>query len=147
MGDLEKGGTHDTEKSRWNQAQQTKHTCQCPLTGVMKVRQCFLCTMLASNDCTQRHVSARAEAAREVGVKCRGARRAAHVRADGVHVPGPQQRVCALQQLRRQPPQTLAAHEDDRDRPGAHRHVQRQLHPGRRGLRRRSKIRRPCNAM
>lgn len=70
MGDLEKGGTYDTEKSR-NQAHQTKHTCQCPLTGDMKV-QWFPCTMLASNDCAQRHVSARAEAAREVGVNCSG---------------------------------------------------------------------------
>ena len=56
---------------------------------------------------------------------------AAHVGADGLGVPGPDQAVRAAQQLRGQPPQALPAHQHHRQRPRPHCGVHRQLDPRR----------------
>ena len=53
-----------------------------------------------------------------------------HLRADGVHVPGPDENVGAAGQLGRQAPYTLPADEDHADRATTHGGVQRQLQPG-----------------
>lgn len=68
----------------------------------------------------------------------------AHVGANGLGVPGPNEAVGAAQQLRGQPPQALPTHQHHRQRPRAHRRVQRQLHPGRGRLGRGAKVGGAC---